>query len=260
MRLATVGLTLAVGAFCLLTVLGTRGRSPSTESHEHFDDIADAYEHQLPAHIRDLLVTRKTDLLASHLTQAGVSNATGLDVGCGYGAHIAALGARGHRVVGMEPAVRSAVLARRAGLTVAAGVAEAVPFEDGGFDFAYAVGALHHVTPGARRQAFDELRRVLRPGGCLLIHETNPRNPLFRFYMGYLFPIVRRIDEGTEEWLDPREIDPPGFVRIATDYVTFLPDFLPRSWLPWSLRVEARLERSWLRPYAAHYLVVLRRN
>jgi SAM-dependent methyltransferase len=43
--------------------------------------------------------------------------------------------------------------------------AEALPFEDGSFDLVFGHAVLHHVPDLAR--AFDEFRRVLRPGGSV---------------------------------------------------------------------------------------------
>lgn len=258
-RLTTVGLTLAVGGICLAAELRSVTKKPAADSVEHFDEIADVYSSQLTPHIRDLLVTRKTDLIAGLLTEADAPVARGLDLGCGVGAHTIALAARGYRVIGVEPSVRSVVRARRAGATVTAGSGLALPFLDRTFDFVVVIGVLHHL-PGdaARRQAFSEIHRVLRPGGTLLIHETNPRNPMFRFYMGYVFPIIRRIDEGTEQWLDPlQEVE--GMTRETTRYATFLPDFVPRALLPLFLKIERRLEASRLRQYSVHYLAVFRR-
>ena len=56
--------------------------------------------------------------------------------------------------------------------------------------FAYAIGVLHHLREDVRAGVFEEIRRVLKPGGLLLVHETNPRNPVFRFYMGDVCPLM----------------------------------------------------------------------
>ncbi len=255
LRLATTGLTFAIGALFLIAEIGRVRRTPPRTSVEHFDEIATVYDTQLPPHIRDLLVTRKTDLIQARLAQSGRPMTRGLDVGCGLGAHVVELGRAGYRVIGVEPS-RSVWRAREAGATVVAASGAALPFGDRAFDFAYAIGVLHHLREDVRAGVFAEIRRVLKPGGLLLVHETNPRNPVFRFYMGYVFPIIRRIDEGTEEWLNPERQEVPGMTRVGTDYDTFLPDFMPRMLLPLFLKVERRLERSRLRQYAAHYLTV----
>jgi SAM-dependent methyltransferase len=260
-RAATAWLALAVGVIFLVVELRRTGRVSSADSVEHFDEIADVYSQQLTPHIRDLLVTRKTALIARRLADAGIAGGRGLDLGCGMGAHAVALAGHGHRVIGIEPSVRSVTRARLGGATVAAASGVALPFRGGSFDFVYAIGVMHHL-PGAeaRAQAFAEIARVLRPGGRLLLHETNPLNPLFRFYMGYVFPMVKRIDEGTEEWLDPRRQQVPGLRSEHIDYVTFLPDFVPRALLPIFLKIEHRLEDSWLKHYSVHYLAVFRKS
>jgi SAM-dependent methyltransferase/uncharacterized membrane protein YbhN (UPF0104 family) len=254
-RLATTGLTFAVGILFLVAALRRVRATALRDSVEHFDAIADVYVAELPAHIRHLLVTRKTDLLHARLAQSQQPLVRGLDVGCGHGAHAVELGRRGYRVIGAEPS-RSVWRARDAGATVVAGSGADLPFRDGAFDFVYVIGVLHHLREDTRTRALGEIRRVLRRGGLLLVHETNPRNPAFRFYMGYVFPITRRIDEGTEEWLDPELQQVPGMTRLSTDYTTFMPDFAPRLLLPLMLRVERRLERSRFRGYAAHFLAV----
>ena len=40
---------------------------------------------------------------------------------------------------------------------------------------------LHHVVPDARPDVFGEIRRILRPGGRLVVFEHNPLNPVTRY-------------------------------------------------------------------------------
>ena len=136
----------------------------------------------------------------------------GLDLGCGHGVHAVELARLGYRVVGVEPS-SLAWHARRRGAMLVAGSGTALPFGDGAFDFVYAIGVLHHLPTELRPGVFAEIRRVLEPDGLLMVHETNPRNPVFRFYMGYVFSLLRRIDVGMEDWLDPEHQDTPGMTR-----------------------------------------------
>jgi len=53
-----------------------------------------------------------------------------------------------------------------------------LPFAEAMFDCAFAGCVLHHVAPAAHPHLFSELRRVLRPGGRLMVYEHNPLNPL----------------------------------------------------------------------------------
>ena len=142
-----------------------------------------------------------------------------------------------------------------------AGDALNIPLRTASVDYVFVIGVLHHL-PGrdAQSQAYEEIARVLKPGGVLLVHESNPRNPLFRFYMGYVFPIMKSIDEGTEWWIDPRSWEVvKGFQLQNVRYFTFLPDFTPRFLMRPALAVERWLERGPTRDFSAHYLAVLRR-
>lgn len=61
--------------------------------------------------------------------------------------------------------------------------AEALPFPDRQFAYAYSWGVLHH-TPGTR-QAIAELHRVLEPGGRVGVMLYNRKSLLYRFLVGF---------------------------------------------------------------------------
>lgn len=112
-----------------------------------------------------------------------------LDVGCGAG--LAAIGAarrltRGGRVTGIDLWQASDLSSngpeRLLANAAAAGVADrvavqtgdmrALPFADTSFDVVTSMTAIHNVPSAAERlQAIDELWRVTRPGGALLIFD-----------------------------------------------------------------------------------------
>ena len=92
-----------------------------------------------------------------------------LDVGCGTGALTARLAqiVGGDRVLAVDPseAYVQALRERVPGVAVRAGSAEALPFEDGGFDAVLAqlvIQALDDAPAAAR-----EMRRVAAPGGVV---------------------------------------------------------------------------------------------
>lgn len=260
-RLTTVGATLVVGAICLFVLLRGKQTVVEASAAAHFDDIATEYGDQFRPHVWNHLLERKVGLIAGALPEPRLAG-VGLDLGCGLGSQCLALTKRGFRVFGMEIATRLAARARQAGATVTAGSALALPFRDQSLDFAYAVGVLHHLPdPEAQRRAYQEIFRVLKPGGVFVVHETNTRNPLFRLYMGYVFPLLKKIDEGTEWWIGPDIWKSVAGLRLVrVEHFTFMPDFIPASLMKPVLAIDRWLERSWLRPYSVHYMAVLERD
>jgi len=260
-RAATAWLTLGLGALALGLLPSVRRRAAA---HDHFDAIDACYDAWLPPHYREHLVARKTAPIVEELA-ALPPGARGLDIGCGRGWYFAVLTRAGARMTGVDTSGRQLVAAAdhlggRPGLAQASVLA--LPFRSASFDFAYIINVLHHVAPPAAQQAaLAEIARVVRPGGRVFVHEMNVRNPLFRFYLGYVFPILKGIEEGTEYYLDPRTMDAtPGLRLRAVRYFTFVPDFVPARLLGLLARIEHRLERSRLAPYAAHFVTVHERT
>ena len=109
------------------------------------------------------------DLLADPEIQSRLA----LDVGCSVGEISRGLIDRGARLACLDLSVQS--LRRCRQINPEAGIlhasALALPFADGAFDNAIAIGVLHH-TPDCRA-AFREAARVLAPGGALVVFLYN---------------------------------------------------------------------------------------
>lgn len=258
-RWTTTGFALSIGVVFLVIEFATRRRHMAADPVKHFDEIALAYERQYAPHVWRLVLERKVGFLSKALEEPPAKTGIGLDFGCGLGHQCAEMRARGYRVVGVDPSWPLLRHASERRVPVVVGDGLALPFRDESLDYVYAIGVLHHMpNREAQEAACREVARVLKPGGRFLVVETNTRNPLFRFYMGYVFPLLKSIDEGTELWIDPRGLGRQcGFESLDTHYFTFVPDTIPRGLLPLLLAIERRLEASALRPYAAHYLAVL---
>ena len=97
-----------------------------------------------------------------------------LDGGCGSGRLLPVLAARDTAAVGLdlEPAMLT-VAARRTGVPLVRGDVQLLPFPAAVFDAAVAV--VEFVSDPAL--AIEELCRVVRPGGRLVIGALNPRSP-----------------------------------------------------------------------------------
>lgn len=254
-RVFTFWLVLGVGQIALIRNLLARETEVS-----HFDGLSPEYDAQIPHHIRDLLVSRKTGRMLELLPNSAGTRA--LDIGCGLGWYMQKLRGVGCDVVGMDLSAVQARAAAESGALVIRGSATRLAFASGTFDFAYTVNVIHHLpSRKAQAMALREVTRVLKPGGYFFLHEINVTNPIFRFYMGYVFPLIKRIDEGTELWLDPEDLPlPEDIERIRVSYFTFLPDFLPRGLVALALPIEQRLERSRWARYSAHFMVALRKK
>jgi 2-polyprenyl-3-methyl-5-hydroxy-6-metoxy-1,4-benzoquinol methylase/uncharacterized membrane protein YbhN (UPF0104 family) len=237
------------------------------QTAEHFDELAPTYAAELPRQLRERLVERKTALMRRWLDRAGaLPFAHGLDFGCGQGWYACEMAARGYSMAGVdlsEGQIREArAYAASAGSDVLFERIEgaALPYDDGVFDFVYAINVLHHVTDEAQRDAIlREIVRVLKPGGVFFLQEINTANVGFRLYMSYFYPLIRAIDEGTESWIHPDRLPLVDGAQWQTerDFFTFLPDFLP-AFLARRLEIVERwLEESSLRRWSAHYVARL---
>lgn len=94
-----------------------------------------------------------------------------LDIGCGLGDALRSARRTGAAVAGIDPSPAMVERAAEAvpGATVKVGSAEDIPFPNDDFTAAIAVATLHHWADSKR--GFDEIARVLAPGGRLLIVE-----------------------------------------------------------------------------------------
>jgi SAM-dependent methyltransferase len=96
-----------------------------------------------------------------------------LDAGCGSGRNMVEM-ARYGEVTGIELSPASVAVARARNVgDVVEGSVEELPFDDDSFDFAVCLDVIEHLDDDLR--TLRELRRVIRPGGRLLV--TVPAYP-----------------------------------------------------------------------------------
>jgi SAM-dependent methyltransferase len=103
----------------------------------------------------------------------------GLEIGVGSGRFAGPLGVQ----VGVDPSPAMLVHAARRGIQVVEGTAERLPFADASFDHALVVTTICFVDSPAALVA--EARRVLRPGGRLVVGFIDRDSPLGRHYLAH---------------------------------------------------------------------------
>jgi len=95
-----------------------------------------------------------------------------LDVGCGTGANLAALAARGD-AFGCDLAEVALDFCRRRGIaSLARADASGLPFKASSFDLVTLFDVLYHKDIRSDVAVLEEVRRVLRPGGLCLITDS----------------------------------------------------------------------------------------
>jgi len=153
-----------------------------------------------------------------------------LDAGCGTGIYSIELAKEGARVTGLDASLGMLEWARakagRAGRKIDLIKADArnIPFPDGHFDLVLSVCMLCFVRE--RQAALLEMKRVLRPGGRLVIALLNSRSPwaLLRRAKGLFRKSVYRSAEFISPAAIESELREAGFKEIETRTCLF---FLP---------------------------------
>ncbi len=139
---------------------------------DHYDTFAESYARQ-----------NETGLFNAYYATPAMIDLAGdvadrsiLDAGCGAGPLAAALRERGAQVTGFDSSPAMVALAqRRLGTdtrVLVADLAEPLPFGTGEFDDVVASLVLHYLEDWSGPLA--ELRRVLRPGGRLILSVNHP--------------------------------------------------------------------------------------
>lgn len=143
------------------------------------------------------------------------------DIGCGTGALTLALARRfpDARVQGIDPSLAMVAAARSANdsanlaATFDLATAQALPYADGGLDAITYSLSLHHIPAADRPEALREARRVLRPGGQVLVVEMDPQGVIGRTLSMHGTNIRAELDVAGA-------LDRAGFIAVRAGRVT----------------------------------------
>lgn len=150
-----------------------------TEWRERFDRFARTYSDE--ASISGWSVEglrRRIDLFRTLIRPLGPGEpAVALELGCGAGTYVRLLGGFGYRAIGLDYSVVAlgrAVAADPGGKgRYLAGEAYSLPCRSRSADLVVSIGVLQSL--GSPELALDEMARILRPGGRLLVEVLNSR-------------------------------------------------------------------------------------
>jgi len=175
--------------------------NPLTLEHER--EVAAQFDRQQERFKRSV-EAEDIRLLALREALGDLAGLRVLDLGCGKGRFARPLAEEGATVIGLD--LSQAMLREARGLDRVRGSSRRLPFASGTFDAVIAVEVFEHLD--SIDPALAESRRVLRPGGRLLIVDKNAGAlNADRPWLPSL--LVKRIDEMRGLWMYP----PGGPVR-----------------------------------------------
>lgn len=213
-----------------------------------FDNIANRYDSVTSSYA----VQRRLEFFVVH------AQGRCLEVGAGTGSISKALVERGHEVVATDISPNMVEEMKKKGINAIVCDAEKLPFSDATFDTVLASEMLYYLdNPGA---FLEEARRVLKPGGILLLSSANAR--VARFY-DWLRAVLRPFGIGGTYFDDPvhtffsewelrQLVKNTGFDAVRTKKVIVLP-------LSFLDSVNRILERTLIRHIGAFVLMSARK-
>lgn len=182
----------------------------------------------------------------------GCEGRIALDIGAGPGFGLVLLHRCGFLPIGIDISLAMLRLAKRTldGISLVRATAESLPFSTGTFDAVLCLGALEYIW--RLDAALAEVRRVLRPGGCLVASMLNPWCP-HRVIQLRVLPGLRRLlhaaEPGTTLHNTPsraelqRRLQKAGLQTVDMTYFDF--NLIPRpfdSRYRFALSIARRLE------------------
>lgn len=153
---------------------------------------------------------RHRELLAREFPEAGPRI---LDVGCGSGLLAASFPPERYLGVDLQPEFLRRARVRNSAHVFCAMDARGLGLADGAFDAALLCGVIHHLDDAGARALLREVRRVLQPGGRLLMWEDVPT----RSAGNLVGRLVHRLDAG-------------GLIRTAEHYASLLEPVFEVEW------------------------------
>ena len=200
----------------------------SLYDHKYFENFCGGHEEY-----KDNVVTPWTSFA---IQLAGIeTNDIVLDIGCGRGEVIHQVALLGAKAIGLDYSAAALRIAynqqKDAGINektydLIRGDAIRPPFTDGCFDVIFMMDIVEHLYPDEVEAAFTQVRRLLKPGGKIVVHTVPNAN-----YYRYVYPVYRFIKRLVGQNLpkNPRERVYHGHVHVNEQTVKNLRKALIKS-------------------------------
>jgi len=125
-----------------------------------------------------------------------------LEIGFARGELLRACAAAGARVTGLDYSSAACAIARTGGAArIVCGDCQSLPFANAVFDCVFAGDVIEHQSQEGGVRLLAEMRRVLRPGGILLVH-TTPNRWFRRMIWPWLRHVAARMDPAAVAGMD----------------------------------------------------------
>lgn len=141
------------------------------------------------------------------------------DLGCGVGRHVTYLGGSGFQMAGADISPtgvqRTSAACAERGISFDGQVCEmtALPWPDAIFDAVLSTSTIHHALRADIQRAIDEVWRVLKPGGQLLVDFPDTRGGDYAFLRAEATAgRIREVEPNTFVDDRPESDDPDGFL------------------------------------------------
>ena len=105
------------------------------------------------------------------------SKGRGVEIGVGSGLFASALGIK----EGCDPSANMRAKAIERGINAIEGIAENLPYEDESIDFTVMVTTICFVDDA--RKTFQEIKRILKPGGEVIVAFVDKNSPVGKLYL-----------------------------------------------------------------------------
>ena len=148
-----------------------------------------------------------------------------LDVGCGTGTLTKLIAEKSpkYTVIGLDAdqtaldISQKKVIGKDLNISFRQGFGQEMPFSDNSFDIVVSSLFFHHLSRSTKRATLTEIRRVLKPGGILLIADWGKPTSIFQ---RILFFVVQLLDgfETTKDNVDgilPSLVVESGFTHVS---------------------------------------------